>query len=168
MDRGWIDSMSDNEMRLDARGSCRSSVVGCVKAHRWLENDAMICQAPTPDWVKKILMQKLKDDLAKTGGRSCRECAANLDVRHLACHGFSMHIPYLVHHCRWNTAGSLSRGILTVVDESIEVRERWTRGDTEHDIGRFEPSMWHNTLRFVSMWIVLLMIRSKDLSWDVN
>jgi hypothetical protein len=61
---------------------------------------------------------------AKTEGRSCRECDANLDVRHLARHEFSTHIRYLARHCRRNTAGSLPRGMPTVVDESVEVRER--------------------------------------------
>jgi hypothetical protein len=47
-----------------------------------------------------------------------------------------------------------------VIDESVEVHERRTRGDIEHDIGRFGLSARRNTLRSVSMWIVFLMIRS--------
>jgi hypothetical protein len=58
--------------------------------------------------------------------------------------------PCLTCHCPRNMAGSLPRGMPAVVDESVEVRERRTRGDTEHDVGRFGPSAWRNILRHVS------------------
>ena len=46
----------------------------------------------------------------------------DLEIRHLVCHGISMHTPYLVRHCRRNLISSLSKGIRAVVDESVEVR----------------------------------------------
>jgi hypothetical protein len=42
--------------------------------------------------------------------------------------------------CRRNTTDSLPRGMPVVVDESIEVRKRRIKGDTECDVGRFGPS----------------------------
>ena len=56
---------------------------------------------------------------------------------HLVRHGFSMHTPYLAHHCRRNLAGSLPRGMTIVVDESVEVRVRELDGDTERKRQRF-------------------------------
>ena len=44
------------------------------------------------------------------------------ESEHLADHGISMHTPYLACHCRRNMIGSLTRGMPTVVDESVEVR----------------------------------------------
>ena len=35
--------------------------------------------------------------------------------------GISTHTPYLMRHCRRNLIGSLTRGVPTVVDESVEV-----------------------------------------------
>jgi hypothetical protein len=54
---------------------------------------------------------------------------------HLVRHGFSTHTPYLSCHCRRSMVGSLQRVMPAIVDESVEVRERRTRGDTEHDVG---------------------------------
>ena len=57
---------------------------------------------------------------------------------------------------------SLPRGIPTVVDESVEVRMRELDGDTEHKrqrLDRFGPLAQRNTLRAVSLWIVLRMIK---------
>ena len=50
---------------------------------------------------------------------------------HLACHEFSMHTSYLACHCQQDMARSLPRGMPTVVDKSVEVREREPDGDTE-------------------------------------
>ena len=49
-----------------------------------------------------------------------------------------------------------------VVDESVEVHTRESDGDTERKrqrLDRFGPSARRNTLRPVSLWIVLRMIR---------
>jgi hypothetical protein len=83
---------------------------------------------------------------------------------HLAHHGFSMHTPYLACHYRWNMSCSLPRGIPTVVDESVEVHVREPDGDTKckrQRLDRFRPLAWRNTLRPVSLWIVLWEMRWK-------
>ena len=46
---------------------------------------------------------------------------------YLVGHGISMHTPYLACQCHQNMVDSLPRGMPTVVDESIEVREIRTR-----------------------------------------
>jgi hypothetical protein len=56
-------------------------------------------------------------------------------IDHLVRQGFSAHTPYLPHHCRRSMVDNLPRGMSMVVDESVEVRERRTRGDTERDVG---------------------------------
>jgi hypothetical protein len=59
---------------------------------------------------------------------------------------------------RWNTSGSLLWGMPKVVDESVEVHMRELDGDIERKrqwLGRFRPSAWHNTIRLVSLWVVL-------------
>ena len=66
--------------------------------------------------------------------------------------------------CRRNLVSSLPRDFPMVVDESVEVRMRKPDGDTKHKrqrLERFGPLAWRNTLRPMSLWIVLRMIRSK-------
>ena len=57
--------------------------------------------------------------------------------------------------------GSLSRGMSTVVDESVEVHVRELDGDTEcksQRLDRFRPSARCNTLCHVSLRFVLRII----------
>ena len=66
--------------------------------------------------------------------------------------------------CRRNLVDSPPKGMPMVVDESVEVRVRKPDGDTERKrqrLDRFGPSAWRNTLRHVSLWIILRMIRRK-------
>ena len=60
-----------------------------------------------------------------------RVAADDVDEENSLSHEISTHIPYLAHHCRQDTFGNLSRGMCTVVDQSVDARVREPDGDTE-------------------------------------